>query len=128
MGPIAGGKLEGEVSAWPEDLSFTDEVENVLLETNPEDPYSVTIWGVQVDNKFFIAGVDDDSRWVENIYENPNVVLAIKDKLYPARATIVKDQGTLRSIGDAYLKKYGYAGEEDFFEDGGTLFQLKPES
>ena len=126
MGPIAGGKLEGEVSAWPEDLSFTDEVENVLLETNPEDPYSVTIWGVQVDNRFFIAGVDDDSRWVKHIHENPRVVLAVKDKLYPAVATIVKDQETLRGIQAAFLKKYEYAGEEDFFEDGGTLFQLKP--
>ena len=38
MGPIAGGALEGTPTPWPDDWAFTDEIENVLLETNPEDP------------------------------------------------------------------------------------------
>ena len=42
LGPIPGGKLQGITEPWPKDWSHAEDVDNVLLETNPSDPYSVT--------------------------------------------------------------------------------------
>ena len=35
MGPIPGGELQGTPAPWPEDWSYTDDIENVLLQTRP---------------------------------------------------------------------------------------------
>ena len=55
LGLIPGGKLEGELSPWPANWDHAEDCENVLLETDPADPYSVTIWGVGVKDEFSSA-------------------------------------------------------------------------
>ena len=63
LGPIPGGKLEGELSAWPVNWDHAEDCENVLLETDPEDPYSVTIWGVGVEDEFFVGASSRSNQW-----------------------------------------------------------------
>jgi hypothetical protein len=125
MGPLPGGKLEGAVETWPEDWSFTESIENVLLETNPHDPYSVTVWGVTYDQKFFVAAVDSDSTWVQNIQQDPNVVLSVSGRLFTARAVMVSNTETLAALGQAYMAKYDVEPDENFARDGGVLFSLE---
>ena len=55
LGPLPGGELSGSVASAPSDWSFTDEQENVQLETRPSDPYSVNVWGAGVDGSFYVA-------------------------------------------------------------------------
>ena len=55
LGPIPGGKLQGELSPWPANWKHAENCENVLLETAPADPYSVTIWGVGIQDQFFVG-------------------------------------------------------------------------
>ncbi len=126
MGPIPGGALEGPASPWPDDWSFTVDIENVLLETNPEDPYSVTVWGVFVEDSFYVAGASSESRWVDNVLQQSEVRLAISGTLYEGRASRVIDEGELRAVGDAYTAKYDIeTGESStFIEDGGIIFRL----
>ena len=62
MGPIAGGKLEGAQQPWPDNWQFTENTENVLLETNPTDPYSVTLWGVAIGETFYVVAARPKSR------------------------------------------------------------------
>jgi hypothetical protein len=48
MGPLSGGKLDGERVTTPVgDWSFSDASDTVALETNPDDPYSVNVWFVR---------------------------------------------------------------------------------
>ncbi len=126
MGPIPGDALEGEETPWPADWAFTDSIENVLLETNPGDPYSVTVWGVQQNGHFYIAGSSSRSNWVENIQEDNAVILSVEHKLYNALATEVTDMEEQLSILQLYIHKYEIEPDGNFIEDGGILFKLSP--
>jgi hypothetical protein len=57
LGPIPGGALDGDLTPWPDDWLHAEECENVLLQTNPVEPYSVTIWGVGIDQAFYVGCV-----------------------------------------------------------------------
>ncbi|MEM7098812.1 MAG: hypothetical protein AAF541_11180 [Pseudomonadota bacterium] len=125
LGPIAGGTLEGETVPWPKDWTFTDRIENVLLQTNPSDPYSVTIWGVQTQGSFYIAAVSSESRWVQNIAKNNAVVLGIKHELYDAYAILMERQDLPPDVLQAYINKYDIDPDgSSFFESGGVVFEL----
>jgi len=124
MGPIAGGELEGTPTPWPEDWLFTDDIENVLLETNPDDPYSVTVWMVVDNNQPYVAAASTDSRWARNMRENPNVVLSVEGMLYEAAASSVTTRDEIDRVIDAYLVKYEIESREDFVQEGGVLFRL----
>ena len=52
---------------WPTDWAIAEDCENVLLETNPAKPYSVTIWGVGDEQNFYVAAGKQSSRWAQNI-------------------------------------------------------------
>ena len=125
LGPIAGGKLEGETVPWPSDWTFTDSIENVLLQTDPADPYSVTIWGVHAGGSFYIAAVSSDSRWVKKISDNNAVVLGIKHELYNAFAIRMEPDEVPREVLQAYINKYDIDPDgSSFFESGGLVFEL----
>ncbi len=116
MGPIPGGELQGTPEPWPEDWSYTEDIENVLLQTRPEDPYSVTIWIALVDYNAFIVAGDEDSTWVQNIRANPNVVLSVNGKLINARVSDVTANEELNNGIQAFLNKY-QMDEEDFVRE-----------
>lgn len=124
MGPIAGGKLEGTPTSWPEDWLFTDEVENVLLETNPDDPYSVTVWMVVDNNQPYVAAASTESQWARNMRENPHVILSVEGRLYEAAAATVTTRDEIDRVIQAYLVKYEIESQEDFVQEGGVLFRL----
>ena len=128
MGPIPGNKLEGEVVAWPEDWSFAQDIENVLLETNPMEPYSVTIWGVNHDGGFYVTAGSASSRWVENIKANSAVIIGIQHMLYKAHARQVANPALIAAIAKAYIKKYDVDEDDNFVEDDGIVFHLTPRS
>ena len=126
MGPIAGGALSGEPQSWPESWAFTDRVENIFLETDPDDPYSVTLWGVACDEHFYIAGASDESTWVANLLKDPRVKLAVEDQLFVARVEQVNEPEELAAVLQAYVAKYEIETDEgsNFIEEGGILFRL----
>ena len=126
IGPVAGGKLEGASTPWPTDWAFTDEHENVLLETNPFDPYSVTMWGISLDQDFFIAASDPKARWATHIAQDSRIVLSVAGQLYSGRADLVVDATTLKRIGARYGTKYGLDEEQtqQFAADGGLIYRL----
>ncbi len=124
MGPIPGGKLEGTPAYWPEDWTFTDDVENILLETNPDDPYSVTVWCVTQTNNLYIAAASEDSTWVKNMRVNPKVLFNIEGQLFNGIAQGVSNTEEIRQVIKAYLIKYEIESEEDFVQEDGVLFRL----
>lgn len=125
MGPIAGGELEGTLTPWPDDWLFTDEIENVLLETNPDDPYSVTVWIVVDNNQPYVAAASTDSQWARNMRENPNVRVSVEGMLYEAAADSVTSRDEIDRVIQAYLVKYEIESQEDFVQEGGVLFRLR---
>jgi len=83
---IPGGELSGEVKPVPLDWSFSDAAETVQLETRPENPYSVNIWGVGLGVDFYVASGKADNAWAENIAADDRVRLRIDGSIYEMRA------------------------------------------
>ncbi|MBW2421907.1 MAG: nitroreductase family deazaflavin-dependent oxidoreductase [Deltaproteobacteria bacterium] len=127
IGPFPGGSLSGEVAtSLPDDWSFSDEVENVQLETRPSEPYSVNVWGVGIGDRFYLAsGRGGEAGWVRHIAEDPNVRLRVGGAIYELRAVRV----SVDTDGDRFLEalKRKYDWEPSARErDRAWLFRLEP--
>ncbi|MEE9281028.1 MAG: adenylate/guanylate cyclase domain-containing protein [Myxococcota bacterium] len=56
----------------------------------PSAPYSVSLWGVGIDDRFYLAsGRGGEASWVEHISEDPDVRLRVGDTIYELRAVRV---------------------------------------
>lgn len=132
LGPIPGGRLrgaehEGPAPAWDR---FA-QVEQVQLETNPEDPHSVNTWigvyeGALYIPTSLIRGADDprERTWVKNVQADPKVRLRIDDTVYPLRATQVEDPATVEAVRSMLLSKYEV--ESDPHAQAAWIFRLDP--
>ena len=127
IGPIPGGELDGVELPWPDDWEFTNAEENVLLQTNPGDPYSVTIWCVTHDGNLYFAAEKKESRWVLNMADDPAVILSVRGKLIRGTSHRIRPgSAEIPHIIQAYLVKYEIESEEDFVQEDGALFRLDP--
>jgi hypothetical protein len=108
IGPIPGGKLEGEVVAEPvEDWSFTNPHETVQLETRLEDPHSVTVWCVAQEGRLYIPSRHPEKkRWVQYVAEDARVRVGVDDRIYPARIARVTDRAELEAVVPLLIRKY----------------------
>ena len=105
--PFSGGRLDGLISALPENWSSILKQEIIQLETNSEDPYSVNLWIVNVDNTPYVYSGDNYSTWAENIFEEKNVVLKAGGKLFKMEANRVLDARVFEKFASAWEAKYG---------------------
>lgn len=114
MGPLPGGKLDGEPTSIPSDWAFTAATEDFQLETNPDDPYSVNIWAVDIGAAIYVASGGGETTWSENMQDNGNVVLRHEDNIYSLHATQVTDVEELQRVLERYEEKYdlGEIGDE----------------
>ena len=127
-----GGKLGGTVATGTvDDWGFTDAVQTVQLETRPDAPYSISIWGVSSGGAFYIAsqswgqlfgGSGGDARWVDHIAADPRVRLRVGEMLYERKAIRVLDEGEVGRVQQLYLEKYG---PEDW-EEPAWVYRLDP--
>ena len=104
---LPGGALGGKTSTPPSDWAWTDEISTIQLETRPEDPYSVNLWAVGIDQKLYVHAGVNHSAWVENIEGNSAVRVRIDEKIYELAASRVGDQTEFDVFSDAYENKYG---------------------
>ncbi len=115
---IPGGELPGVQQAPPE--TWSDVPETIQLETRPQDPYSVNIWGVGLGRDLYIATDDDEgNNWTEHIAEDNNVRVRIDGRLHHLKASLVQDAQERGRVAEAYFEKYGV----DYLA-GGMVFRL----
>ena len=126
-GPLPGGELSGEVVAeLPSDWSFSDDWENVQLETRPEDPYSVNVWGVGVGDRFYLgSGEGGESTWTQHIGEDSAVRLRVGEQIYELSAVRIEDAEERDRFLAAMKRKYDWepSAEES---DRAWVFRLDP--
>ena len=129
-GPLAmipGGKISGTPKPLPSDWRFTDAIDDVVIETNPADPYSVTVWGVGIGADFYVVAADRESPWAENLRRDPRVRLKIEDAIYELQATAIEDPEELERFLTAAHAKYDFEADEEQ-RAGAQLFRLGPRS
>lgn len=122
---IPGGELSGDTQPVPENWSFTDEVETVQLETRPDDPYSVNIWGVGVEGDFFIASGKSDNAWARHIATDDRVRLRVGETIYEMRAERDDSTEGKERFLTAAKAKYDFEPEPDQASEA-ILFRLVP--
>jgi hypothetical protein len=123
---LPGGRLSGEVSPTPSDWSFSEAVETVQLETRPEDPYSVNVWGAGIGDRFYLAsGKGGDARWAQYIDEDPEVRLRVGSTLYELRAVRVEAEAERERFLAALERKYDWQPDGNEGENA-WLFRLDP--
>ncbi len=115
-----GGELRGALaSSAIDDWGFTDEVEFVQIETRPDRPYSVQVYGVGSGDAFYIAsqgwrgalGSTSRARWIGHLAEDPRVRLRVGETLYELEAVRVEDDFEVERVRELFLAKYGDAAE-----------------
>ncbi len=120
---IPGGTLSGEIAPVPDDWSFSDAVETVQLETRPEDPYSVNVWGVAVGRDFYVAAAESSNAWARHIANDDRVRLRIEGKIYELRAERDDTPETRARFLAAAKAKYDFEPDPEETSDA-VLFRL----
>ena len=120
--PDSWGKLQGNIEPWPKDWSHAEGVENILLETNPADPYSVTIWGLGVEKTFFVGASKRSNQWAKNLETDPRAIIDVDGTLYKAVAVRVTDAGINNAVAEKFMAKYDL--DPDALEGDGAFYQL----
>jgi hypothetical protein len=107
LGPIPGPELSGSVVEEPvEDWSFIDAVKEVQIETRPADPYSVNTWATRVGNHIYVFAGGEESPWVVNIGQDPQVRVRVEGRIHECRAARVTDLETKHAFLEAMKAKY----------------------
>jgi len=108
--------LKGELVTTPvADWSFTDNIQNVKIQTNTwyRLPHSVTIncasyKGQLYLDSFYAAGLTypHGRSWNENVARDPHVLIKIGNQLYDRTLALVTDPAEQEAVNEAKLKKY----------------------
>lgn len=113
---LPGGALSGTVMPAPTNWNFSNAFETVQLETRPDDPYSVNVWGMGSQRTFFVASGDGmESAWAQHIAADPNVRLRLGDEVYELRA--VRADGKLDRRRFRAMGEHKYDDFDSAFED-----------
>lgn len=124
LGPIPGGRISGSDAAVPAGWTGLGDSGLAEIETNPSDPYSVTIAYTIVDGQLYANAGGKESRWAKNTVENPEVRLKIDGKIYDVRAIRVEDPAEIASFGKAWTRDLFRRDPTQF--DELWLFRLVP--
>lgn len=101
--------LRGEIVEWVDDWRFTNDIEEIFVETRPwyGIPHSTTIWCVELDGDLYIGSYGDQKKaWEKNLARDPTAQLAIAGKLYQVIVAPVIEPNRIDALDAAYAHKY----------------------
>ena len=122
--PIAGGALEGQVTALPNAWGPVARDEIIQLETNgPDGPYSVNLWTVEIDGDLHVFAGDNYATWVEHIESDDAVRLQSETAVFELRAERIRTPQHFERFAQAWEQKYGRRPMNESVEET-YLFRL----
>ena len=102
---MSGGAISGEDQSAPSDWALEEDYGLVVLETRPDDPYSINIAYLQLGGRLYIYAGDTETQWVQNMDADPNVRLLLGDVIYGLRADRVLDADEISAFGEIWKDK-----------------------
>lgn len=114
---FAGGELSGHVEQPPAEWSQLRDEETFQLETRPDDPYSVNIWAVGIEDNAYIGTGPDGTNWSDHIAADPRVRLRVGETVYPLLAHPVSNRAERTRVAAAYAEKYDMDRDENWLKD-----------
>jgi len=105
-----GTWLRGEPFSAPlQDWSFTDEIDEIFIETRPWYglPHSTTIWCVTRQGKLYIGSYGDEEKaWEKAVAHHPGARLQIGNRLHPVVIEPIRDPQLSAELDLRYETKY----------------------
>ena len=133
VGPFSGGALSGELKPAPADWSFVANVVEAELETNPDEPRSVTLWLGSLNGALYISSsmirgpmLPTEREWVRDVEKDERVRLRIDEILYELRAVRVLDEGEAAAARAMMEKKYELSADDMDPQREIWFFRLEP--
>lgn len=114
LGFVPGGRLSGPLAADQEpDWSFTEAIDTIAVEVDPDDPLSVTTWVFTLDGELYVAAdfFNPWKSWPRRVLADPRVRLRIDGKIYERRAERVADPALVERLRRAIADKYDIAAD-----------------
>lgn len=126
LGPVAGRELSGTLVTEPvSDWSFTDEHRTIALETRPAAPHSVTVICFSHEGALYVPAMGGASKsWTYYALADPRVRVKVGDRIYPARATRVRDESFASVMREAAARKYDFVPDADRVVEDVWLFRI----
>jgi len=112
LGVVPGGPLSGPLAADQDpDWGFTESIDTIAIEVDPDDPLSVTTWVFTLDGQLYVAAdfFNPWKSWPRRVLEDPRVRLRIGDAIYERRAERVVDPALVERLRRAIADKYAIA-------------------
>jgi len=112
LGVVPGGRLSGPLATDQDpDWSFTDTIQTIAVEVDPDDPLSVTTWVFTLDGELHVAAdfFNPWKTWPRRVLADPRVRLRIGDAIYERRAVRVDDPALVERLRRAIADKYAIA-------------------
>ena len=104
---ISGKVLSGEEVAYPNDWLFTNEYKTVKVETNPENPHSVTTLCFIRDGKLIIPAQEGHTKkWPQYILKDNRVRIKVDNYIYPVRLQLIEKDANIRELGQFIAMKF----------------------
>ena len=104
---LSGKRLSGEEIAYPEDWLFTNEYPTIKVETNPENPHSVTTLCFIREGTLIIPAQEGHTKkWPQYVLEDNRVRIKVGDNIYPARLSLVEKDAKIKEIGPFIAIKF----------------------
>ena len=129
IGPLSGRMLSGTEAPYPADWAFTNDHNTIAVETQPDDPHSVTTICLVVDGQLYVPAQNgSEKRWTEYVVDDARVRLKIGDTIYPANAVRVEPADREPFVEAARAKYSRLMGDDDEMPDDIWLFRIEPRS
>lgn len=125
LGPLPGGMLQGTSAAPSGNWDEVGEYEICELETNPKEPYSVTVACTIVDGQMYVNAGGSEKPWARNIRDDPNVRLRIDGRIYELRGLRVEDEAETARFGAAWTSQSWFRRDPTQFQEA-WIFRLTP--
>lgn len=109
LGVIPGGRLAGPLATEQRpDWSFTEHVQTIAVEVDPEHPLSVTTWVFTLDGALYVAAdfFNPLKQWPHRALADPRVRLRIDGRIYERLAVRETDPARIERLRRAIAAKY----------------------
>lgn len=113
IGPIAGGRLDGNERAAPADWDFTNEHFTIAVEVQPDDPHSVTVVCFVSDGELYVPARDAAEKdWPQMALADGRARVRVGEDLYPVQLVKVETNSEREKVFLAAGEKYPRLAEQ----------------
>lgn len=125
VGVFPGGRMDGPPAPADPGWRGVGDAGIAQIETNPANPYSVTVAYTVLDGQLYVNAGGSEKRWARNVVNDPNVRLRIDGEIHDLRAIRIEDRDEIARFGEAWTGQSWFRRDPTQFDEV-WIFRLVP--